>query len=91
MLASELDGRTVYAFGMKRVGSVQDQVIDPIGFRLTDLIVNLDKESARMIFGERVLFGGLKVRVPVDAVDKIGDAITLKFAMDTLKEHVQKI
>ena len=91
MLASELSGRVVYASGMNKIGSVEDEMIDPDGFRLTDLVVKLDKDSARRIFGERVMFGGLKIRVPVDAIDKIGDGITLKFGLDTLQEHVHKI
>jgi sporulation protein YlmC with PRC-barrel domain len=90
MLASELNGLKVFAAGMKMVGNVVDEVIDPQAYTLTDLELKLEKSAARMIFGEKFTFGSPKIRVPVSAIDKIGDAVILKFTIDQLKEHVQK-
>jgi sporulation protein YlmC with PRC-barrel domain len=91
MLASELNGLKVYAAAMKMIGNVVDEMIDPQGYALTDLEVKLEKSAARTIFGESFTFGSPKVRVPVSTIDKIGDDIILKFTVDQLKEHIQKI
>jgi sporulation protein YlmC with PRC-barrel domain len=90
LLASELNGLKVFAAGMKIVGSVVDEVIDLQAYTVTDLELKLERSAARMIFGEKFTFGSPTVRVPVSAIDKIGDAVILKFTIDQLKEHVQK-
>ncbi len=91
MLASELNGLAVYAAGMSMIGKVEDQMIDPQSYSVTDLIVKLRKDSARRIFGKRFLVRGARVRVPVSTIDKIGDGIILRFSLDKLEEHIQKI
>ena len=90
MLASELNGLKVFAAAMKMVGNVVDEVIDLQAYTVTDLELKLERSAARMIFGEKFTFGSPKIRVPVSAIDKIGDAVILKFTIDQLKEHVQK-
>ena len=91
MLASEFRGKGVFAADMKVVGDVDDLVIDAQGHTLTDLIVKLGKEPARRIFGKTFTLGATRVRIPVSAVDKIGDSIVLHFNVDQLEEHVQKL
>jgi sporulation protein YlmC with PRC-barrel domain len=91
MLATEFRGKQVFAADMKVVGSVDDLVIDPHGYTLTDLIVKLGKETSRRIFGKSFTLTGTRVRIPVSAVDKVGDSIVLRFTVDQLEEHVQKL
>jgi len=91
MLASQFNEMRVYAAGMKMIGKVKDQVIDPHGYALTDLVVRLGKESARRIFGKRFALRGTSVRVPVSAVEKIGDGVILQYTVDQLEQHIQKI
>jgi len=91
MLASEFRGKEVFAAGMNLVGTVDDLIVDPQAYTWTDLTVSLKKDAARKIFGERFTFGGTKVRIPLSAVDKIGDSIVLKFTTDKLAENVQKL
>lgn len=91
MLASEFRNKAVFAADMKAVGTVDDLIIDAQGYALTDLIVKLGKEPARRIFGKTFTLGGAKVRIPVSAVDKVGDSIVLRFTVDQLEEHVQKL
>lgn len=88
VLASELNGLKVYAAGMRMVGNVVDELIDAQGY--THLQLKLEKNAARMIFGEKFTFGSPNVRVPVSAV-KIGDAVILKFLTDQLKNTSKKL
>jgi len=91
LLASEFRGKEVFAAGMNLIGVVDDLMVDVQAYTLTDLTVNLKKDAARKIFGERFTFGGAKVRIPVSAVDKVGDSIVLRFTVDKLAENVQKL
>lgn len=91
MLASEFQRKDVFASGMKKIGVVEDLMINPQGYALTDLVAKLQKDSARRIFGERFTFGGVRVRIPISAVDKIGDSIVLRFTADQLQEQIQKL
>ena len=65
--------------------------MDPGTFAITDLIVEVEKEPARKIFGERFLVGGAQVKVPTATIDKMGDVVTLKFGLQQLKDHLIKL
>ncbi len=91
MLGKEFVEKKVFAKGMSLIGKVKDIEVAPITFAVTDLIVQVDKEPARKIFGEKFLFGGADVKVPVSTIDKIGDVVSLKFATDELKDYVVKL
>lgn len=88
MLGKEFNDKKVFAEGMIMIGQVKDISVDPQNFAVTDLIVQLDKEAARKIFGEKFLIGGPQVKAPVSTIDKLGDVISLKFSVDQLKEHL---
>jgi sporulation protein YlmC with PRC-barrel domain len=91
MLASEFRSKEVFAAGMNLIGAVDDLMVDVQAYTLTDLTVSLKKDAARKIFGEKFMFGGTKVRIPISAVDKVGDSIVLRFTIDKLAENVQKL
>jgi len=76
---------------MSLIGKVKDIEVNPSNFAVTDLIVQVEKEAARKIFGEKFLFGGVSVKVPVSAIDKIGDIVSLKFPLDQLKEYLVRL
>jgi len=76
---------------MSLIGKVKDIEVNPSSFAVTDLIVEVEKEAARKIFGEKFLFGGAHVRLPVSTIDKIGDIVSLKFPVDQLKDYVVKL
>lgn len=91
MLAKEFNDKKVFAEGMTMIGQVKDVSVDPQNFAVTDLIVQLEKEAARKIFGEKFLIGGPQAKVPVSTIDKLGDVISLKFNVDQLKDHLTKL
>jgi sporulation protein YlmC with PRC-barrel domain len=91
MFASELGGKEVFAAGMKSVGTVKDLIIDPQGYVLTDLVVKMQKDASRRIFGKRFTLRGAKVRVPMSTVEKMGESILLKYDVDQLEQHVQQL
>ena len=91
MLASEFRGKEVFAGGMNLIGTVDDLIIDIQSYALTDLTVKLRKDAARKIFGKSFTLWGTRVRIPISAVDKVGDSIVLRFTVDKLGEQVQKL
>jgi sporulation protein YlmC with PRC-barrel domain len=91
MLGKEFNEKKVFAQGMALIGQVKEITVDPGNFTVTDLVVQLEKEAARKIFGERFLIGGAHVKVPVSTIDKLGDVVSLKFGMDQLKDHLVRI
>jgi sporulation protein YlmC with PRC-barrel domain len=91
MLGSQFDEKQVFAQGMTKIGKVKDIEVNPDSFAVTDVIVQVEKEAARKIFGEKFLFSGTHVKVPVSTIDKIGDIVSLKFGIDELKNYVVKL
>jgi len=91
MLGKEFNDKKVFAQGMVMIGQVKDISVDPATFAVTELLVQIEKEAARKIFGEKFLLGGAHVRVPVSTVDKVGDVISLKYSLDQLHEYLVKL
>jgi len=91
MLGREFVEKQVFAQGMSMIGKVKDIEVNPSNFAVTDLIVQVEKEPARKIFGEKFMFGGASVKVPVSTIDKIGDIVSLKFDIDQLKDNVVRL
>ena len=91
MLGKEFNDKKVFAEGMTMIGQVKDISVDPQNFTVTDLIVQLEKEAARKIFGEKFMIGGPQVKVPVSIIDKLGDVLSLKIGVDKLKEHLVRV
>lgn len=91
MFASELEGKEVFAAGMTSVGTIEDLIIDPEGYALTDLVVKMQKDASRRIFGKRFALRGAKVRIPISVVEKMGESILLKYSVDQLEQHVQRL
>jgi sporulation protein YlmC with PRC-barrel domain len=91
MLGREFNEKQVFAQGMSMIGKVKDIEVNPNSFAVTDLLVQVEKEAARKIFGEKFLFSGARVKVPVSTIDKMGDIVTLKFPLDQLKDYIVKL
>lgn len=91
MLASDFAKMEVYAAGMQAMGRIRDLVIDPNRYILTDFVVEVEREIAKKLLGSRLIIRKARFRVPASAVEKIGDAVVLKFSLDELASHVQKI
>jgi sporulation protein YlmC with PRC-barrel domain len=91
MLGKEFNEKQVFAQGMNLIGKVKEIEVNPNSFALTDLLVQVDKETARKIFGEKFLFSGAHVKVPVSTIDKLGDSVTLKYPLDQLKDYLVKM
>lgn len=91
MLASEFIKKEVYAAGMQAMGKIRDLVIDPDRYALTDFVVEVEKEIAKKLLGSRLIIRNPKLRVPASTVEKIGDAVILRFGVDELSDKVQKI
>lgn len=91
MLASDFAKMEVYAAGMQAMGRIRDLVIDPNRYILTDFVVEVEREIAKKLLGSRLIIRKARFRVPASAVEKIGDAVVLKFSLDELASQVQKI
>lgn len=91
MLGSAFNEKKVFAQGMSMIGKVKDVEVNPTSYAVTELIVEVEKEPARKIFGEKFLFSGTHVKVPISTIDKIGDVVSLKYPVDQLKDYLVKL
>ena len=81
-----LDGKRVITSHGKFLGEVEDTEISVDEWSVTHLHVNLEKEISEMLHFDNPFLGSVKVLLPVNTVDVVGDVIVLKKSLDELKE-----
>lgn len=85
MLASDIKDFLVYSKDMVSLGKVKDVEFDPLEMKLTNIIVDFEKEAAKEVLGKRIVLRHAKGRVPVTAVESIKDALNLAMPWKDLK------
>jgi len=91
MRGSELIRMKVFGSGMQAIGKVKDFVVDAERCILTDFVVEVNREMAKKILGTRLIIRHAQVLVPISIIDKIGDAVILKYSADQLEGHVKRV
>ena len=85
MLSSEIKNIVVYSKNMVNLGKVKDLEFDPAEMKVTNIIVEFEKEHAKEILGKMIVLRHAKGRVPVTAIESIKDALNLKAPLQELK------
>ena len=86
MFAGEIKGFLVYSKDMVKLGRVNDVEFDPSEMRLTNIIVEFEKEAAKVVLGKKLVLRHAKGRVPVTAIEGVKDALNLKLPLKELKD-----
>jgi sporulation protein YlmC with PRC-barrel domain len=87
--ASDLLEKTVVTGDGFIVGEVNELVVHPDRWQVTDIQVKVDKKNAKEVGLKTPFFGSLLVLVDTERVDSAADQIILDFPRGELKEYVE--
>ena len=85
MFASDIKDIVVYSKDMVNLGKVKDLEFDPSEMKVTNVIVEFEKEAAKEILGKMIVLRHASGRVPTTSVESIKDALNLKAPFKELK------
>jgi sporulation protein YlmC with PRC-barrel domain len=85
LLASDIKDIVVYSKDMVNLGKVKDLEFDPSEMKVTNIIVEFQKEAAKQVLGKMIVLRHAKGRVPTTSIESIKDALNLKSTMTELK------
>jgi sporulation protein YlmC with PRC-barrel domain len=91
LLASDLRGFLVYSKDMVNLGKVRDVEFDLSEMKVTNIIVEFEKEAAKEILGKRIVLRHAKGRVPVTLIESLRDALNLTLPFKELKGPVTNL
>jgi sporulation protein YlmC with PRC-barrel domain len=91
MLASEMRGFLVYSKDMVNLGRVKDVEFDLSEMKVTNIIVEFEKDAAKEILGKRIVLRHAKGRVPVSLIESLRDALHLALPWKELKGPVTSL
>ena len=86
MFASDIKDFLVYSKDMVNLGKVKDMEFDPSEMKLTNVIVEFEKEAAKEVLGKKIVLRHAKGRVPVTSIESVKDALNLKLPLKELKD-----
>ena len=75
----------VYSKDMVNLGKVKDLEFDPSEMKVTDIIVEFQKEAAKQVLGKMIVLRHANGRVPTTSIESIKDALNLKSSLAELK------
>jgi len=85
LLASNIKNMAVYSKDMVNLGKVKDLEFDPSEMKVTDIIVEFQKEAAKQVLGKMIVLRHANGRVPTTSIESIKDALNLKSSLAELK------
>ena len=91
MFASDIKNILVYSKDMTKIGKVKDLEFDPSEMKVTNIIVEFQKETAKEILGRRIVLRKARGRVPIASIESIKDALNLKSPMAELKDAFKSL
>lgn len=86
MKVSKLNGKSVITSDAYTLGEVDGAHADISEWNITHLDVELTKEAGEELGFKKPLFGSVTVCLPIDAVNNVGDVITLNKSLLELKK-----
>ena len=85
MLASNIKNIVVYSKDMVNLGKVKDLEFDTSEMKVTNIIVEFEKEAAKKVLGKMIVLRHATGRVPAASIESIKDAVNLKSTLTELK------
>ena len=85
MKVGNLNGKQVITVDAYTLGEVEGAHADIGTWQITHVDVDLTKEAAKELNFKKPIFGSVVICVPVTAINKVGDVITLKTTLLELK------
>ena len=91
LLASFLKDLKVYSKDMVELGKVKDMEFDVAEMKVTNFIVEFDKDAAKDVLGKLIVLRHAKGKVPAASIEDIKDAVNLKQARTELKKAFESL
>ena len=91
MLASYVRDVLVYSKDMVKLGKVKDFEFDPTEMKVTNFIVEFERDAAKEVLGKTIVLRRAKGKVPGSEVESIKDALNLKQPLSELKKAFESI
>ena len=85
----QLKGRHVIDSRGKDLGEVRDVDIDPLAWRVTDLVVGVRREVAEDLDLDRSFLGAAALRVGIERVQSIGDTVLLNLSEEEMRREMR--
>ena len=70
---------------MVNLGKVKDLEFDPSEMKVTNIIVEFEKDAAKKVLGKTIVLRHATGRVPAASIESIKDAVNLKSTLTELK------
>lgn len=80
----DLKGRSVIDDRGVTIGEVKDVAFDPLGWRVTGLLVDVRKEVADDLHLDRSLLGGTTLEFGTERIRSVGDNVLLNLDTDDM-------
>lgn len=84
LTADGLKGRNVIDSRGTTIGEVSDVALDPVGWRVTGLVVNVSKDVADRLRLDRPLLGTAKVEFGAERIGSVSDNVILNVNSDEI-------
>ena len=91
LLASSILEMTVYSKDMVSLGKVKDVQFDTTELKVTGVIVEFDKQSAKELMSKRFVIRHANGQIPSSSIESIKDAIILKQPWKELKGTIETV
>ena len=85
MKVSKLNGLSVITDDAFTLGEVDGAQASTVTWQITHLEVDLTKEATKELGLKKPVLGSVTVCLPVTAIKKVGDVITLNFSLKVFK------
>jgi len=91
LLSSYLKDLKVYSKDMVELGKVKDLEFNEAEMKVTNFIVEFEKDAAKDVLGKLVVIRHAKGRVPAGSIESIKDAVNLKQPRSELKKAFESM
>ena len=81
----------MYSKDMVELGKVKDLEFDVSGMKVTNFIVEFEKEAAKDVLGKMIVIRHAKGKVPAASIEDIKDAVNLKQPRKDLKKAFESL
>jgi sporulation protein YlmC with PRC-barrel domain len=81
-----MNGMRVITDDAFTLGEVDGAQANTVTWQITHLDVALNKEATKELGFKKPMFGSLTICLPVTAIKKVGDVITLDFSLKAFKD-----
>jgi sporulation protein YlmC with PRC-barrel domain len=91
LFASDVEKMVVYTNDMQKAGKVKDLEFDVSEMKVTNIIVEFEKDAAKQLLGKKLVVRHATGKIPSSAVESIKDAINLKGTWQDLKGKFEAV